>query len=551
MAVKKQPYKKQAGAKTFQSKTAARKKSNSVLPWVIFGAGILFLIIVRLRLLAIPFERDEAGFTYIGKMMFEGKNLYTDLPDNKLPGLYFFYGLFTKIFGYNPEGVHLGLLLFNLASCWFLFLFVRSIFDLFTAAVTILVFSILITGIDVFGFAAHATQLSLLPATCGLWLLQKAVDKQQWYFYLISGICFGIAFTIKQQAICFAAAAGLYLLFEERESQLKWLNIARDAAIYIAGCIIPFAAITGYMQMTGRSEAFWYWTFQASVTAESAVKANVAINFFNSLWHTMHQQWLFYLLAIAGCVICVISSMRLSRKIFLCAFILLSLASVIPGFNFYPHYYVLLMPAVAVAVSCAVNYFRAGGGWRFFLSLIVLIIAIIQAVSNQFSYYFKDDHNEILISVYGNNPFPESKALGEFVTKNAHPGDKLLVLGSEPELLVYSNLESAMKHIYTYSMMSSNTKSNQFQDDLLAALRSGPRYVAFTNIQASWFYKDTPQNKEFWGNMTRELTNSKKYKRIAAADLFADGTAYHFDKEASDIKYKRSDQILDIYERIQ
>src|SRR6516165_5800478 len=113
MAVKKQTHKKQPAVKTVHPKITTQKKPGIILPWIVFGAGILFLIIVRLRLLAIPFERDEGGFTYIGKMMLEGKKLYTDLPDNKLPGLYFFYGLFTKLFGYSPEGVHLGLLLCN------------------------------------------------------------------------------------------------------------------------------------------------------------------------------------------------------------------------------------------------------------------------------------------------------------------------------------------------------------------------------------------------------------------------------------------------------
>jgi hypothetical protein len=100
-------------------------------------------------------------------------------------------------------------------------------------------------------------------------------------------------------------------------------------------------------------------------------------------------------------------------------------------------------------------------------------------------------------------------------------------------------------------MMSGNSKSKEFQDELLAALQKKPRFVAFTNIQSSWFYKDTPQNKEFWSTMTRELINSKRFKRIAAADLFSDNTVYHWDKEASEINYQRSGQYIDIYERIE
>jgi hypothetical protein len=210
-----------------------------------------------------------------------------------------------------------------------------------------------------------------------------------------------------------------------------------------------------------------------------------------------------------------------------------------------------MIPAVALSAAWAVNYFRTGGGWKFSLASIVLVIAVIQAMSNQLSYYFKDDHNSILLSVYGSNPFPETKVLGDFIASRSKPQDKLLVLGSEPELLVYSKLESPLRHIYTYSLLSDDTTAVQFQNELLNALKARPRFVALTNIPFSWLYRETARNKKFWEAMSYEVNRSGKFRRIAACDLYSDNTVYHWDKEASDIRFKRSDQVFDIYERIE
>lgn len=94
---------------------ADRIPSTTPFQWI--GIGLLLIaLIARWRLLGIPFERDEGVFTYVGRALFEGGRLYTDLYDNKLPGLYLIYGSFARVFGVQPTGIHLGALLWHLAT---------------------------------------------------------------------------------------------------------------------------------------------------------------------------------------------------------------------------------------------------------------------------------------------------------------------------------------------------------------------------------------------------------------------------------------------------
>src|SRR5688500_7876810 len=94
-------------------------------PLFFLGISALIVLYTRLKLLAIPMERDEAGFAYIGHWLFKDKSLYVDMIDNKLPGLYILYGLFTNMFGYTSTGVHVGLLLANITSGILFYLLIR------------------------------------------------------------------------------------------------------------------------------------------------------------------------------------------------------------------------------------------------------------------------------------------------------------------------------------------------------------------------------------------------------------------------------------------
>ncbi|MBK6996005.1 MAG: hypothetical protein IPH31_14180 [Lewinellaceae bacterium] len=137
---------------------ANRVISTTPFAWI----GIVLLVvafIARLRLLGIPFERDEGVFTYIGRALWEGELLYTDLYDNKLPGLYLVYGLFAQVFGVQPTGIHLGALLWQLATLTVFFFWLREILGRDRALASTGLFALYAASSEVLGFASHATQL--------------------------------------------------------------------------------------------------------------------------------------------------------------------------------------------------------------------------------------------------------------------------------------------------------------------------------------------------------------------------------------------------------
>src|SRR5215470_19138609 len=103
-------------------KAAAR---NRVLEtaWISLAVIILGLVIaVRVRLLAIPLERDEGEYAYAGQLMLQGIPPYKLAYNMKFPGTYAAYAVVMSILGQTIFGIHLGLLLVNAATIALIFL---------------------------------------------------------------------------------------------------------------------------------------------------------------------------------------------------------------------------------------------------------------------------------------------------------------------------------------------------------------------------------------------------------------------------------------------
>jgi hypothetical protein len=85
--------------------------------WLLL-AGVVFVMVVaiRIRLLGIPLERDEGEYAYAGQLLLQGIPPYQLAYNMKFPGTYAVYAVIMAIFGQTIAGIHLGLLLANLAT---------------------------------------------------------------------------------------------------------------------------------------------------------------------------------------------------------------------------------------------------------------------------------------------------------------------------------------------------------------------------------------------------------------------------------------------------
>ena len=68
-------------------------------PWLVVAFVLLFVVVVRVRLLDVPLERDEGEYACAGQLILHGIPPYQVVYNMKFPGAYAVYALFLALFG--------------------------------------------------------------------------------------------------------------------------------------------------------------------------------------------------------------------------------------------------------------------------------------------------------------------------------------------------------------------------------------------------------------------------------------------------------------------
>lgn len=476
-------------------------KENINLPFCLVAATILLVAKVRVSLLRIPLERDEGGFAYIGKHLFSEK-LYTDLHDNKLPGLYGLYALFIKLFGYSPEGIHTGLLLCNSVAIWLTFKLLSGLFDKWTGAIAAIVFALISLSVNVNGFAAHANQLLMPFALGGLILLHKALLNKRLICFAGAGLLLGLAFTIKQQVVSYGVFAGVWIFWDRVQARTAIRQTITEMAAFSAGSVVPFAVICAYFLSVHRFGDFRMWTVE--LPAQLSTAPNLGYRFtlfqfyFSKVTRFMEPVWI---MAAAGWVILPFLKYRREARSFGILFPLFSAMSVLIGVAYYPHYFVLCLPAVGLLTGIlivALQQIIRGTSGKIFAAATLAIVLLFPVVNN-LGYYYIPVFHEIHRDTYGDNRFPEMQRIGRKLKEETLFGERIGILGSEPEILVVANREAASGHLFMYNLFSQGPKSELLQQQFLDDLKkSDPRFIVWakaidswgSNYQATAFFKE-------------------------------------------------------------
>lgn len=460
------------------------------MPMVLLLVSAIIALQARIRLLAIPFERDEAGFAYIGHWLLNGKSLYVDMVDNKLPGLYFLYSVFTTLFGYTPTGVHIGLLLANIASSVCLYFLIKRLYNEFVATLSTAFFILLVASPGVVGFAAHATQL-LLPFALGGWLLfWNGIYRRRSILFLIAGFLLGTAFIIKQQSIVFGILAAVIWW----PLRLRWMKAAaqrlpvKEWILLGVGGLLPVALTVGYFAGTGRFEDLVFWSVSQPASLANAFeisRIDLFRNVFPGVWQGFQLMWVFALVAI-GLIWYTIFNRGFSMFGVLLA--LTGLASVSIGAAFYNHYFILALPGVALLAAITIYWItlNLNNGLKS-IPLLLALILIVWPLYTHSEYFFSPSFNSIHQKAYNQNMFPETERIGQELSRRVSPNGKIGVLGSEPGILVAANRESCSKHLFMYPLLSDPETSPALQQEFINDIKTCmPEYIVWNTSTGSW-----------------------------------------------------------------
>ena len=522
--------------------------------YAVIALAVASAALIRFRLRDMPLERDEGEYAYVGQLMLDGVAPYRLAYSMKLPGTYVVYALFLKVFGQSPRAVHEGLILANGLTIWLVAILAARLFGWTAAMAAAASYALLSVSPSVLGFAGHASHFVVLPAVAAALVLLEAKHRSVGQMF-VGGLLVGLAFLMKQPGIMFAVFAFLYLIVEkfqagkEVNQPRQWATLRRTLLPVMVGAVLPFLLTCLILWRAGVFPRFWFWTFTyANKYAAIVSLAEGWHNLSASIPAIIGPSWPLWLLAGLGVSAFYWDPTLRRRSGFVLVFLVCSLVAVCAGLYFRQHYFILMLPALSVLAGAAVSSSmrRLPRGWPQMLALVVFFAALGLSIIKQKDFLFRMDPITACRAVYGVNPFPEAIKVADYIQSHSTKGDRIAILGSEPEIAIYADRHSATGYIYTYGLMEAQPYASQMQREMAVEIEAAnPQFLVFVGVPTSWLPQ--PRSDLFIFNWGRNYVHTH-YELVGLADILPN-TEYRWGADVKNYE-RRSRWALEVYKRV-
>ena len=477
-------------------------------------------------------------------MLLRGGLPFRDFYTLKLPGAHLAYLPALVLFGQTMVAVRLGYLAASLATAWLVFLLARRLGGPAAGLTAASLFLVATSNLSFLGLFAHATQFLILPMTAGVLVLVQARGRPhrlRWLF--LAGLLLGLAVVVKQHAAFFVLFGAAAAFLEERRGRGD-LAAARAAGVLLAGAALPLLFLCVVFWASGCFSAFWLWCVRYAPQYVSMLSPweGLKVGAQQALDDVLSLPAMVALAAWGG-----VAAKRGNRA-FLLGWLLAAAASIFPGLYFREHYFVPLLPVLAVLAGMGVaDLLRRGPGFRWAAAGAVLFTALWPVYRDRV-FLLEADPRIAMRRLYRFQPFAEAVEVSRYLREHARPGDRLAVLGSEPEILFLSRIPSATGYMYTYPLMESHSLARWMQRDLMGRLEAHPpRWIALVSAANSWMAPHGATETPIIDWMDRFLP--AHYDVVGVADIVSPvHTVYLWDEAARDYE-GRSQSAIWVYRR--
>jgi len=404
---------------------------------------ILLTVAIRLPSLLHPQPLDsEAMYSVVANEIVDGGRPYADAVERKPPLLFWTYAAVFKIAGkYNWEALHIVALVWTLCAMAGLYVIGRELFDGNTGLIAALFYSVFQPWGVWSTLSADGEMLMNLPIIWAWAIAFRSNSSRMRPELFAAGALLGAAFLLKQPAAIAAVPLGIYLLLPSygASRSLTPTNSIIQAAMLTAGF---FAALGLVMIILWKQrilhEAF-YWTI-----ADHDVP--------HVFWQTGIVRTLAFLGACLPLVIGSIMACRDEEEIWagkmpertaLLGLLAASAIGAAAGARFYPHYYVQLIPPLALL---AASYYarlwsrtiqpphwllrpRVTYAW---LALTVITLSIMHWT--------------------GLAPHRLPSEVGRYLFTHSNPEDRIFVWGQKVNIYLEAHRRPASRYITTFPL---------------------------------------------------------------------------------------------------
>ena len=520
---------------------------------------VVFVVFVRSKFLSIPFERDEGAYGYYGKLLMEGKIPYKDFYEQKYPGIFYFYGFMVSVFGDTVEGLHTGFIFLNVGTIILIYGAARNLFTPIAGLISAITFGIVSLTPFLSGFTVQSEHGVAFFTSLGLFFFSLYNNNGKWLHVFLMGVSFGCGFMVKTSGVFFILWGGLILIinfFFDKKKSFK--DIIAQVSIYSGGVFLFIVILFFIIFCKGSFKEMIFWSYEIPKKYVGKIPLETGLKYFGYTKDAIVKDhdffWIHSFLAV---IVCLFKSIDYKRKLFGITLLFFSFCTIVPGFYFYGHYWIMSLPGLAMASGLTyysiITIMSSGFKIKFnglkYIYLTIFGIFVCSHVSAYGDYYFNPNYEAILRAVYGNNPFPEAYDVANYITANSKPEDGLVVVGSEPEMYFYTKKKSPSRHAYFAAIVDNVPEHHEWQREFVRDVeKAKPRYFVFFNHGLSLFVQ--PNTDTYVFDWMKTYIDSN-YRIIGVVDMI-DGQSSVYKWKENALTYRPvSKNIIYVFERKQ
>ena len=525
--------------------------------WDTLSLFVILLIITKLRFpfLEIPLERDEGAYAYMAQLLLEGVPPYTQAYSLYFPGVFIIYALTFLILGQTIFAIHFCLLVATLITIVIIFLIGKKLFDPLTGIISGATFGLLGLNPYAQGLFSHGEPFTMLFICSGVYLLLLSIDSEKKILFLWSGLFFGLGLLIKQNVFVFIGLPIVYLCWSLLKKPRLKRKFYLDAIFYFTfGYFIPLAVFFIFCLITGSLEQMFFWTFIMPTEMTPPISISRAVYQFKILTlPIIKSSPLFFGVAAIGLLSPLWDKSSRLAVLFIVIFLVFSFFTMSLVFYFRAHYFLCLFPATALLTGVgfySMNNLIKKISLRRINPIITAVFVFIffsYSIFDQRKFFFQTKPETVSRIIYGNNPFPESLVIADYIKEHSSPSDKIAILGSEPQILFYADRVSASKHIFMYYLMGNHLHALSMQKEAMADIElTKPPILINVVIPTSWlFQKDSKSMLFHW----LDGFVLKKYKLAGVVEIQGLNTTNYYWGVDTTKFVPKGENFIQIYQR--
>src|SRR5947208_7911164 len=312
---------------------------------------ILLTVAIRLPSLLHPQPIDsEAMYSVVANEIVDGGRPYIDAVERKPPLLFWTYAAVFKIVGeFNWKALHIVALVWTLGAMAGLYVIGSELFDRNTGLIAALLYGVFQHWWTWKNLTFDGEMLMNLPIIWAWTIALRRSSSRLRPELFLAGALLGVAFLLKQPAAIAAVPLGIYLLLPSYRASrsLTRTNSVIQATIFTVGFFAALGLVTIVLWKQGILHDAFYWTIAD-----------------HDIQHVFWQKGIVNTLTfVAACLPLVIGATMACRdkdeiwagktaeRTALLGLLLASVIGAAAGARFYPHYYVQLIPSLALLAA--------------------------------------------------------------------------------------------------------------------------------------------------------------------------------------------------------